>query len=195
MKLVNQIKYALDDADDGKLDSALLHACTSIDAVSRLLFPRRTAVGIRYTETLRRYYWLLQRMMGNGPDIEKTLFSNVTCLKKSPPDFADIIYEQFRCTHAHGEDVPRAFELILATDQLAKWRLAANVVQMPTRIIYALLSVAVLCRETPVADLDIGYHLSLHGEIFPIVNWWGREDDFRKATEKYEPIKVKMEGL
>jgi hypothetical protein len=73
--------------------------------------------------------------------------------------------------------------------------LAESELRMPDRVVWALLAVAVLA-EVNRGEKSIGsYYLSLGTEHFPICDWWGREEDFRPVANRYNKIRVKLEGL
>ena len=44
-----------------------------------------------------------------GYQLGEIRFTNVSLAKTKSPDLADIVYEVFRCSDAHGEEVPMAF--------------------------------------------------------------------------------------
>lgn len=94
----------------------LLHACCAIDATAKRLYPNSTRIGVRYVNCLRRYYWLLEPMMGAGINLIETRFANVPLPKTPTPDFAEVIYHIFRCGHAHGDEIPAAFSVLPSGD-------------------------------------------------------------------------------
>jgi hypothetical protein len=96
MKLSEQVLCAIDDAEAGKFNAALLHACISIDTTSKRLYPSEKRVGVRYVNCLRKYCWLLEPMIGAGLNLVDTRFSNIKWRKIASPDFAKSIYEVFR---------------------------------------------------------------------------------------------------
>jgi len=196
MKLSNHIKYAIDDVLAGKPDAGLLHACIAIDATSKRLFPKTRQVGPRYVNCIRRYYWLIEPMLGGGIDLEQTLFANVPLEKAKTPDFADLIYEIFRCSHAHGDDIPAQFSLIPTRGQFnSAWELGANELHMPDRVVWALLGVTVFSEVNAKERTNSEHYLSLGTEIFRISEWWGREKDFRPIADRYNQVRVRMESL
>lgn len=107
MKLSEQVLCAVDDASLAKFDSSLLHSCIAIDTTSRRLLPKEKRVGVRYVQCLRDYYWLLEPMIGAGLNLMETKFTNIQLRNTSAPDLAEVIYEILRCSHAHGDEVPR----------------------------------------------------------------------------------------
>lgn len=196
MKLSKQVMYAIDDASAGKLDSALLHACCAIDATSKRLYPNSTKVGVRYTNCLRRYYWLLEPMMGAGFNLEESRFANIQLKKNTSPDFADIVYEILRCSHAHGDEVPSSYSILPSVGEFhSAWELGLGELHMPDRVVWALLAVSVLSEVNKHETTTGTYYLSLGDERFPVKEWWGRENDFRPIADRYNKVRVKLDGL
>ncbi|HJZ57167.1 MAG TPA: hypothetical protein VKE74_19515 [Gemmataceae bacterium] len=195
MRLAEQVMCAIADADAGKFDSALLHACIAVDATSKRLFPSEKQVVIRYVNSLRSYYWLLEPMTG-GINLVETRFSNLKLKNNPSPDFAEIIYEVFRCNHAHCDEVPAAFSVTLSPGAFySKWVLKPDELHMPDRVLWALLSVVVFSRVNRAEKTLGGAYLSLGSDRFPIANWWGREDEFRPVADRYITVRVKLDAL
>jgi hypothetical protein len=196
MKLSRQVLCAIDDAVAKKFDAALLHACIAIDATSKRLYPSSTKVGERYVNCLRHYYWLLEPMIGAGLNLVETQFTNLQLRKHKSPDLADVIYEIFRCSHAHGDEVPNAFSILPSEGGFhSRWLLGNGELHMPDRVIWALLSVAVLSQVNRSETTTGNYYLSLGAERFTISEWWGREHDFRIIADRYNKVRVRMDGL
>ena len=196
MQLTHHVLYAIDDAEAGKFDAALLHACIAIDATSKRLFPSEGKVGVRYVKCLRDYYWLLEPMIGVGIDFSETLFSNVQVKANVSPDLAEIIYKVFRCSDAHGDEVPIQFSVVPSEGNVSNpLFFGPGTLHLPERVIWALLSVVVFSKanksETTVGD----YYLSLGSDQFLIREWWGREDDFKPIAEGRNQVKVSIFGL
>ena len=127
-------------------------------------------------------------MVGAGLNLEETRFNNLN-LKVPNPDFADVIYEVFRCNHAHGDEVPVEYELIKTSGGFgSEWELGHNVLRIPDRMLWALTSLAILSRvnerETPIGG---DAYFSLGDEKFLVDDWWGREADFRPIAVKLPP--------
>jgi hypothetical protein len=196
MKLAQHVICAIDDATQGKFDSALLHACIAIDATSKQLAPQEKRVRVRYVKCLRDYYWLLEPMIGAGLNLVETKFSNIKLKKTATPDLAEVIYEIFRCSHAHGDEVPPEFSVLPSQGNFySQWGLAKGELHMPDRVVWALLSVAVFSRVSAHEKSGGSYYLSLGDEQFPIADWWGREDDFRPIAARYNQTRVKLNSL
>src|SRR5437660_2126536 len=112
MKLSQHVTCAIDDATNGKPDAALLHACIAIDATAKRRYPTQRSVRVRFVGCIRDYYWIVEPMLGAGVNLVETRFKNVSLTKNQNPDLAEIIYEIFRCSHAHGEEVPPEFHVV-----------------------------------------------------------------------------------
>jgi hypothetical protein len=199
MKLTDQIRCIFDDAAAGKPEAALLHACTSIDATAKRLYPANgSGVRARFVRCIREYYWLIEPMMGVGFNLEETIFSNLTIPNlKKPPDFADVIYAIHRNSHAHGDEVHPSYELIKTTGPYgSQWEIGADHLRIPDRVIWALASVTVFCR---VNFRHRGWgenrYLTWGEEKFVIVDWWGREADLKPVAVGWNTTRVKMEKL
>ena len=196
MKLSQQVLCAIDDACQGKFDSALLHSCISIDTTSRRLLAKENRVGVRYVQCLRDYYWLIEPMIGAGLNLVETKFTNIQLRKNSAPDLAEIIYEILRCSHAHGDEVPPEFSILPSPDPgYTRWELSKGQIHMPARIVWALLSVAVFSRVNATEESDYTHYLSLGDQVFPISQWWGREDEVRPIAAAFNQTRIKMDGL
>jgi len=196
IKLSQQVLYAIDDAGAGKFDAALLHACIAIDTTAKRLYPSERKVGIRYVACLRDYYWIVEPMIGAGLNLIETRFSNVHLGKNHSPDLADVIYEIFRCSHAHGDEVPASFSIIPTVGSVVStWGFGHGELHIPDRIIWALLAIAVLSKVNAGEKSDGTYYFSLGNDQFRICDWWGREDDFRPVAGRYNQTRVKLAKL
>jgi hypothetical protein len=195
MKLRDHVLYAIDDSRAGKHDAALLHACMAIDGTATRLYPSK-GVKHRYIDCLRNYYWLLEAMTGAGIDLVETRFGNIHLAKLNAPDFSEIIYYIFRCSHAHAEEVPDVFSLTPTEGGFgSSWVIGHNELHMPDRVVWALLSVTVFSRVNNGEFTTGTYYLSLGSERFTISDWWGRENDFRPIAERYNQVRVKLDAL
>jgi hypothetical protein len=196
LKLSQQVIYAIDDAGAGKLDAALLHACIAIDTTSKRCFPAEKAVGRRFVNCIRKYYWIIEPMLGAGVNLVDSRFGNVNLKKISAPDLAEFVFEVFRCSHAHGDEVPGVYSIMPTVGtQLSIWSFGHGELHMPDRIIWALLAVAVFAEVNAREKSDGDYYLSLGNDRFPLCDWWGRETDFRPVAKSYNQTRVTFEGL
>jgi hypothetical protein len=167
MKLSKHVLYAIDDVEANKLDAGLLHALIAIDGTSKRLYPNSTGVGTRYINCLRKYYWLLEPMLVAGLNLVETRFTNIQLRNNRAPDFAEVVYEIFRCSHAHGDEVPCAFSLLPTAGRFnSEWVFGKNELHMPDRVLWALLSVAVFSKVNRHEKTAGAYYLSLGDEQF-----------------------------
>jgi hypothetical protein len=195
MRVSQHVVCAIDDIEGGKFDSALMHACIAIDATAKRIPGASNGVGNRYRECLRYYYWIIEPMIGTGINLVDTRFDNIQ-LRGRTPDFADLIYEVFRCSHAHGDEVPPEFSVLPTRGPYgSEWLLGKDELHMPDRVVWALLAVVVFAQVNGGEKTTGAYYLSIAEQRFLIRDWWGREDEFRTAATRYNKNRVKFEGL
>lgn len=116
--------------------------------------------------------------------------------KNTSPDLAEVVYEVFRCGHAHGDETPLEFQITKSDGGFfSEWELGPNTLRMPDRILWALTGIAVLSRVNYRIRGGEACWLSLGDEKFPIAEWWGRENDFRPIAARWNTTRVKTEGL
>lgn len=206
MELERHVLSAIEDHKAGRLDSALMHACIALDGTARRVFPNATVGRTGYKNCIRKYYWIIEPMIGGGLNLEDTKWENVPITEGkhqiTAPDLADIIYHIFRCSHAHARAVPKNYELLPVEDGRSTWIAANGILQMPERIIWALLAVSVFSSANSGIQTAGNYYLSWGSErlgigIFKFVirDWWGREDDFRSFLSRQNPVRIKLENL
>lgn len=202
MTLQEHVLKAIKDYKQGETDSALMHACIAIDATARNLY-RGTKIGKKeYKDCIQNYIWIIEPMMGNGINLEETIWSNVEVDNGygkiiNNPDLADIIYHIFRCSHTHGKEVSKNYELLPMVDGKLAWQVGGGIIRMPILIIHALLAVSVFSKVNNGIKTSGNYYLPLGKEEFIIKDWWGKEDDFRSFLSKKipNPTRVKIDGL
>ena len=195
MKVSDQILHAIEDAESGRFDSAMLHACIAVDATSKRMFPAVSNVRKRYVECLRAYYWILEPIIGSGINLVETKFSNVKLKATDTPDLAEIVYEVFRCSHAHGDDVPSAFSITPVKNGFSSWELTGGQLHVPGSIVWALIGVTLFSKVNREEKSTGDHYLSLGGNRFVVRDWWGCEEHVRHIAERYNQIRVKLEGL
>lgn len=202
MHVSQQVLIAIEDgvrATNGRADSALLHACLAMDGTARQLYPGK-GVAERYIQIIRDYMWLIEPMIGGGINLIDTRFDNVKIQTQrrfiQSPDFAEIIYYNFRCNLAHGEEIPQCFMVTIANGSDASaWYLGPDRVHMPNRLIWALLSVVVFCRVNKGIRTMGDHVLTFQNHVFPISKWWGREDEVRSLFISNNAARVILTGL
>ncbi len=197
MKVSAHVLQALDDADRLSFDSALMHACSAIDGTARKLFKTtKPSNADRFKSLIRKYYWILEPMIGAGIDLVRTHFTNVSIPKISNPDLADLIYYAIRCPHAHGDDMPEAFSFTTNPGDFGSvWEMGYEYISIPDRILYALLGIALFCYVNDDQRSTGNAYLTLGSDTFPIYQWWGQEDRFRGFAAKYNTTRVEFQAL
>lgn len=194
MKTPRHVICAINDYQAGNFDCAMLHACIAIDATAKRYQPSIKGVANRYIRCLRDYYWLIEPMIGGGLNLDETRFSNIQLKKVATPDFAEIIYEIFRCNHAHGDEVPDEFSVVPSQGKIL-WNLAKGELHIPEQVLWALLSVVVFSKANAQQTSDGDHFLQSRDVRFLIKDNWGREDDIRLVVTPHNTIRVKMAGL
>ncbi len=183
MNVGNSVRKAIDDWELGELDAAMLHACNAIDGTAKKLYPCLGS-NARFTRFLRESYDILGPMGAPGIDLANTRWPVKVERPKAQggkPDFADVIYGIHRCSHGHGDELPNGFELLRdagGPPRQTRMRVEKGKVQMSDRVIFGLLTVAVMSpinRDQRVPD---GYYLTFSQTKLPINEWWGRAADF-----------------
>lgn len=210
MRIDQHVLKAIDDFTIGNKDSALMNACLAIDPTARNLFGIKKAGAKDYKACIRQYWWLIEPFMGGGINLEETKWTHVKIddgygKTITSPDLADIMYHVFRCNHAHGEEVPKNYQLLPVSDGKSNWFLGFEgdgLIYMPERIIWALLGVAVFSKGNAKIKSEGDYFLSWGSESlsipvmnFTIKDWWGGEDAVKAMLATQPHIRVKLEGL
>ena len=198
MTIGDQIRCSIDDFEDGtKFEASLSHSCTGINATSTKLFGNvQGEIGKNYKKCLRQYYWLLEPMLGSI-NLVDTKFTWGRLLSKTlTPDLTDIVYEAFRCTHAHGAEHPISFSYLPCanTGGPVRFEFEENIMAFPDTIIFALLSVTILSevnKDCAQNNLD-GYIFTLGDEQFNVNDWWGREEDFRPIADRHNTNRLTL---
>lgn len=209
MKLFDHVVRAFDDALVGNMEAALLDACIALDATSRKLAGAAVSAKTNYKACIREHWWLIEAMAAPGLNFEETKFENLVIPENGKPngkpidkpDLTDVIYHVFRCHHVHGEEVPESFALVPRTGRAPSLVIANGVLQLPTTIVWALISVSVFCRVNE--DLRgcggdrfltwQGFDETVHQ--FPLRDFWGRCDEMRVFFQEQKLIRVKLEGV
>jgi hypothetical protein len=201
MKIADSIKHAIDDWQEHKLESAMLHACNAVDGTAGKQFPEAGSRE-RFTRFLRENYYILGPMAAPGINLVETAFP-IKVKKASgaggAPDIADVIYAIHRCSHAHGDELPDGFSLIedaAGSPQSTRISVERGKVRLSDRTIFGLLATAVLApgnagQATPALD---GYYLTFgKSETLTINDWWGRAPEFPAIAAKEPMPLVKLD--
>lgn len=193
MNVGNSIRKAIDDWEQGEIESAMLHACNAVDGTAKKVYPTLGSHA-RFTRFLRENYGILGPMGAPGIDLWKTRFPVKVMRPKGGGgklDIADVIYGIHRCAHGHGDELPDGFELLSDTagpPRYTRMLIEKGRVRLSDRVIFGLLAVAVLSPANQGQTVPDGYHLTFGGKVVLLINeWWGRAADFAFIVSQ-EPI-------
>lgn len=196
MKIAEHIKLSLDAADRKELDQALLFVCLAVDGTSKKTYPFVSKVGERFRKFINDNLDIIELMFG-GLNLQETVFPFPDAKGKIGINFADIIYEKFRCNLAHGDELPSGYGIsvqIAEHHQQFVMDIANQSMTLPQSAIYAL---GLACVLAPVnADQKIGsnlYHYRDTISAYVIDRWWGKADCARQIMDFEAQVRVKMD--
>ncbi|MGN7100330.1 hypothetical protein ACTHR6_01890 [Ralstonia holmesii] len=196
MKISDHIKHSLDACDRSELDQAMLFVCLAVDGTSKKMYPNITRVGERFRKFIDENLDIIELMFG-GLNLEETVFPFKDAKGKIGIGFADIVYEKFRCSLAHGDELPDGFGVsvqIAAGHQQFLVDIQKQAMTLPQSAIYALGLACVLAPSN--ADQKIGtnqYHYRDPINTYVVDRWWGKADCARKIMDFEGQIRVKMD--
>jgi hypothetical protein len=193
------VTKAIDEIEGGDLESAMLHACNAIDGTAAKALPAEGGSNKRFTNFLRSNYLILGAMGMPGINLKETRFPVAVAKPKAPdgrPDLADVLYGIHRCTHGHGSEMPKGFELrpdFGSGCNDTSLHIEKGRIQFSDRILFGLLAVAVMAPENTGQLTPGGYHLTLVGEKYEINDWWGKRAEFETACAPLNRVQVKLD--
>jgi hypothetical protein len=196
MKISDHIKHSLDASDRRELDQAILFACLAVDGTSKKMYPDIARVGERFRKFIDENLDIIELMFG-GLNLKETVFPFEDAKGKIGISFADIVYEKFRCSLAHGDELPDGFGIsvqIADGHQQFLVDLQKRSMTLPQSAIYALGLVCVLAPAN--ADQKIGsnlYHYRDPINTYVVDRWWGKVECARKIMDFEAQIRVKMD--
>lgn len=196
MKISDHIKSSLDACDRGDLDQAMLFCCIAVDGTAKKAWPEIQSVGKRFRKFIVEYLDIIELMFG-GLNLEETVFPFEDNKGNIGMRFEDIIYEKYRCSLAHGDELPNGFGIsVKVSDSIQKFRIdiKGRSMTMPESVIYALGLACVLAPEN--SNQKIGsntyfYRDSVNSYI--VDRWWGNVDCARKIMDFESLVRVKMD--
>lgn len=201
MKLEEHIFVGIEAFARGEQEHALLHACIAIDGSSQKRDGSQRSSRSSYIKFIRDYYWILEPMTGSGINFDDTHWSNILLKDNNGKDvenldIATFVYYLFRCTQAHGKEIPPQYKL-LPRDQNSPlaYHIADDRLHIPETLIWGLLSVCVFCKANADIKTNTAHFFTLGKNQFCISDWWGLEDSFRPIAIKHNPTRVTLQGL
>lgn len=205
MRIEQHIIKAFEDVLQNEFDAGFLHACIALDGTAQKQVGKDRSSAQDYKNLIRNYYWIIEPMIGAGLNLEETKWRDLTILDHngqpiSDPDFADIIYNIFRCSHAHGKEIPAGYGFLPVEDGKSYWHIAENSLYIPTRVVWAIIAVSVFAKVNSDIKTTTDHFLTWGSEKlgigtheFPLKDSWGKEDGLREFFSKQKIIRVKLE--
>ncbi len=196
MKIADHIKLSIDASDRQDLDQAMLHACLAVDGTAKKTYPNISKVGERYRKFINAHLDIIELMFG-GVNLEETVFPFKDAKGNIGITFPDIVYEKFRCSLAHGDELPDGFGVsVQIADGCQQFSIDLNTQSMtlPQSAIYGLGLICVLAPAN--ADQKIGsnlYHYRDPVNAYVVDRWWGKVDCARKIMDFDSSIRVKID--
>ncbi|WP_295978903.1 hypothetical protein [uncultured Variovorax sp.] len=196
MKISDHIQHSLDAADKKDLDQAMLFACLAIDGTAKRTYPHVSKVGERYRMFITDNLDIIELMVG-GLNLKETVFPFVDAKGRLGLNFADIVYEKFRCSLAHGDELPDGFGIAVQVaehHQQFHIDIANKSMSVPQSTIYALGLACVLAPAN--SDQKIGhdrYWFKDTKNTFVVDEWWGRAQQAREKMDFASAIRVKID--
>ncbi|MDO8739975.1 MAG: hypothetical protein Q7J54_00180 [Candidatus Woesearchaeota archaeon] len=204
MRIEQHVIKSFDDFLQNEFDAALLHACIALDGTAQKYVKKVDAGREDYVKLIRDYYWIIEPMIGAGLNLEETKFRRLTIMKSNKPitdpDFADVVYNIFRCSHAHGKEIPAGYGFLPVEDGKSYWQFGDNIFYMPTRAIWALLAISIFAKTNKNIKTNTNHFLTWGSQTlgigeykFHLKDYWGEEDKIRNFFSKQNLIRVKLE--
>ncbi|MCT7295237.1 hypothetical protein N5I84_03585 [Ralstonia sp. CHL-2022] len=196
MKISDHIKNSIDAGDKKELGQAMLFACLAVDGTAKKSYPHITRVGERYRRFINENLDIIELMFG-GLNLKDTVFPFKDAKGEVGISFADIVYEKFRCSLAHGSELPDGYDVsVQIAEGLQQFHvdIQNQSMTLPQSAIYALGLACVLAPAN--ADQQIGsnlYHYRDPINAYVVDRWWGKAECARKIMDFEGQIRVKMD--
>ena len=196
MKISDHIQRSLDACDRKDLDEAMLYSCLAVDGTARRMYPAISKVGERFRKLIHEHLDIIELMFG-GLNLQETLFPFTNAKGNVGISFADIVYEKFRCSLAHGDELPDGFGVsvqVMEGIQTFHIDIQNKAMTLPQSAIYALGLTCVLAPAN--ADQKIGSNLYYYRDpinMYVVDRWWGKVDCARKIMDFGTQPRVKID--
>lgn len=196
MKIADHIKYSLDACDSKELDKAMLFACLAVDGTAKKMYPDIQKVGERIRKFIVEHLDIIELIFG-GLNLKETVFPFKDNKGNIGVRFEDIVYEKFRCSLAHGDQLPDGYDItVKVADGIQQFviDISGQSMTLPESAIYAL---GLPCVLAPVnTDQKIGsnlYHYRDPINHYVVDRWWGKVECARKIMDFENQARVKMD--
>lgn len=196
MKISDHIKHSLDACDEGDLEKAMLFSCLAVDGTAKKMYPNLGQVGKRFRRFIVENLDIIELMFG-GLNLQETIFPFRDNKGTIGVGFEDIIYEKFRCSLAHGDELPDGYGInvrVAKGIQRASIKMHGQSLTLPESAIYALGLPCVLAPVNSGQKIgDNRYHYHDPINHYVVDRWWGLLECARKIMEFEKQIRVKMD--
>ncbi len=174
----------------------MLFACLAVDGTSKKMYPGIQRVGKRFRRFIVDHLDIIELMHG-GLNLEETEFPFKDNRGNIGVKFEDIVYEKFRCSLAHGNELPEGYGItIKVADGIQQFmiNIKDQSMTLPESVIYAL---GLPCVLAPVnSDQRIGsnlYHYRDPINHYVVDRWWGKVECARAIMDFESQVRVKMD--
>lgn len=206
MKIEDRVRFAIEYGSVGEFERAVDAICPAVEASARRLYNVDKISSADYKRFIRGYYFIIEPFSGTGLNMVETTFTGLPVKTDgdrliSNADVADVIYHCYRCAVAHGHAISDDFSFTDARiDGVTEWSLdlSGQRINLPTRIVWALVAAVVFCKANSDVKTASGQYLTYTGcgtwpEFRMDVDlFWGGEELIRRFFEKFPPIRVAM---
>jgi len=196
MKISDHIKHSLDAGDGGELEKAMLFACLAVDGTAKKMYPNLNQVGKRFRTFIIDHLDIIELMFG-GLNLRETIFPVKDNKGMTGVKFEDVIYEKFRCSLAHGDELPNGYGINVKVQkgvQRGSINMHGDFLTLPESSVYAL---GLPCVLAPVnSDQKIGdnrYHYHDPINRYVVDRWWGLLECARKIMDFENQVRVKLD--
>lgn len=188
MEISDSVRLSIRDYLEQEYESAMIHAGHAIEGTASKIYNKNTGSNYRFTTLLRDNYDIFGTVVMPGVDFAASRFRVTLDNPKAPnglPDIADIIYGKHRCSHDHGQALPREYEFIDGDGEFPCMYIGRDQVKFSRRVILGMLLVAILSpvnSELACPKLDgIGIALGIDEQKWGLIinDWWGQAERFR----------------
>lgn len=196
MKIADHIKSSLDACDAKELNKAMLFVCLAVDGTAKKMYPKVQKVGDRFKRFIAEHLDIIELMFG-GIDLKDTVFPFEDSKGNVGIKFEDIVYEKYRCSLAHGNELPDGYGITISVAYGVHEFLVdikGRSMTMPESVIYALGLACVLASVN--ADQKISnnlYHYYDGLNHYVVDSWWGNAECARKIMPFANQVKVKID--
>jgi len=174
----------------------MLFVCLAVDGTAKKMYPSIQRGGERFRRFITDHIDIIELMHG-GLNLEETVFPFRDKQGNIGIKFEDIIYEKFRCSLAHGNELPEGYGItIKVADGIQQFmiNIEGQSMTLPESAVYAL---GLPCVLAPVnANQKIGsnlYHYRDPLNYYVVDRWWGKVECARQIMDFKNQVRVKMD--